>query len=170
MVWQGPPDPGTYTRRTAEAWLREVLREAEAGTLPGAIRTGATFADAAREWLRYLEQDRAVKPTTLRECTNSVNNRFIPVFGERRVEDITSRDIERWRASLTSSSRTRNKLLTQLNGIFKRARRVYGLRLNPVADVEKLREPRYTDLEVFSPEEIHALVRPPRTSRTPRST
>ena len=47
----------------------------------------------------------------------------------------------------------------QLNGIFKRARKVYGLPRNPAAEVEKLREPRYSDLEVFSPEEVHALVR-----------
>jgi len=156
---KGRPAPGTYTRRSAEAWLREVLRAAEAGTLPGSVRTGATFADAAREWLRYLEHDRAVKPTTLKDCTNSVNNRLIPVFGGRGVENITARYIESWRASLTSSARTRNKLLIQLNGIFKRARRVYGLRVNPVDDVEKLREPRYADLDVLSPEEIHALVR-----------
>lgn len=156
---RGRPEPGTYNKRTAEAWLREVLREAEAGTLPGSVRTGATFADAAREWLRYLEEDRAVKPTTLTDCRNSVDNRFIPVFGHRRVEDITGREIEAWRNSMTTSARTRNKLLIQLNGIFKRARRVYGLRVNPCDDVEKLREPRYSDLEVFSPEEILALVR-----------
>ncbi len=52
---RGRPADGSFTKRAAEAWLREVLREAEAGTLPGAFRTGATFADAAAEWLRYGE-------------------------------------------------------------------------------------------------------------------
>jgi integrase len=156
---KGRPADGCFTKRTAQAWLREVLREAEAGTLPGAVRTGATFADAAAEWLRYVEEDRACKPTTMRDYRIAVRSHFLPVFGERRIEDITARDIERWRASLTSSARTKNKLLTQLNGIFKRARKVYGLPRNPASDVEKLREPRYTDLEVFSPEEVWALVR-----------
>jgi integrase len=37
--------------------------------------------------------------------------------------------------------------------------RVYGLRRNPAADVERLRERRRIDLQVFSPEEVLALVR-----------
>ncbi len=56
---KGRPADGHFTKRTAEAWLRELLHEAERGTLPGATRTGATFADAAAEWLRYVEHDRA---------------------------------------------------------------------------------------------------------------
>jgi hypothetical protein len=31
------------------------------------VTTGATLADAAAEWLRYCEQDRAVKRSTLTE-------------------------------------------------------------------------------------------------------
>jgi integrase len=46
-----------------------------------------------------------------------------------------------------------------LHGIFKRARRVYGLPLNPVADVEKPPTSRSGDIDVFSPEEVMALVR-----------
>lgn len=49
---RGRPAPGYFTKRTAEAWLRSVLEEARRGTLPGMVRTGATFADAAAEWLR----------------------------------------------------------------------------------------------------------------------
>jgi hypothetical protein len=48
---RGRPPAGYYTKRTAEAWLREVLDEARRGTLPGMVRTGVTFADAAAEWL-----------------------------------------------------------------------------------------------------------------------
>jgi integrase len=38
-----------YTKRTAEAWLREVLDQARSGTLPGMTRTGVTFAEACEE-------------------------------------------------------------------------------------------------------------------------
>src|SRR4051795_2988280 len=47
---RGRPPAGHYTRRTAEAWLRDVLDEARRGTLPGLVQTGATFADAAAEF------------------------------------------------------------------------------------------------------------------------
>ena len=44
---RGRPAGGNFTKRQAEARLREVLDEARRGTLPGMVRAGATFADAA---------------------------------------------------------------------------------------------------------------------------
>jgi hypothetical protein len=51
---RGRPATGYYTKRTAEAWLRDLLEQVRRGTLPGLVQTGATFEDAAAEWLRYL--------------------------------------------------------------------------------------------------------------------
>ena len=65
---RGRPPAGYFTKRQAEAWLREVLDQARRGTLPGLVRTGATFADAAAEYLRYVEQDRGRKPSTVRRA------------------------------------------------------------------------------------------------------
>jgi hypothetical protein len=53
------------TKRLAEDWLRDLLVSARRGTLAGQAVTGATFADAAAEWLRYVEFDRQRKPSTL---------------------------------------------------------------------------------------------------------
>ena len=61
---RGRPPAGYWTKRTAEAWLRRLLVEAAAGTLPGMVRTGATVADACAEYLRYVDQDRQRKPST----------------------------------------------------------------------------------------------------------
>ncbi|MDQ2894598.1 MAG: hypothetical protein M3Y09_02970 [Actinomycetota bacterium] len=49
---RGRPPAGYFTKRLAEAWLREILDVARRGTLPGMVQTGATFADAAAEYLR----------------------------------------------------------------------------------------------------------------------
>jgi integrase len=46
-----------------------------------------------------------------------------------------------------------------LHGIFKRAKRVWGLPSNPGEDIELLRERPRVDFEVYSPEEVLALVR-----------
>src|SRR5437667_7859679 len=67
---RGRPPTGYFTKRTAEAWLRDTLDAARRGTLPGLVRTQATFADAAAEWLRYVEQDRDCKPSTLRDYSS----------------------------------------------------------------------------------------------------
>jgi len=54
---------GAFTKRLAEEWLRDVLHRASRGTLAGQVRTGATFADAAAERLRYIEVDLAQSVT-----------------------------------------------------------------------------------------------------------
>ena len=53
---RGRPSAGYFTKRLAEDWLRGVLEQARRGTLPGLVRTGATFADAAE--LKVKETDR----------------------------------------------------------------------------------------------------------------
>ncbi|MGI8779045.1 MAG: hypothetical protein ACR2L8_02535, partial [Solirubrobacteraceae bacterium] len=59
---RGRPPVGYFTKRSAETWLQEVLHQARHGTLPGQVRTGVTFAEAAAGWLRHVEHDRERKP------------------------------------------------------------------------------------------------------------
>jgi len=163
---RGRPPAGYFTKRTADDWLRDILDEARRGTLPGLVRTGATFTDAAAEWLRYVEQDRDCKPSTLSDYRSVLKAHLLPAFGEMRLEDVSAPRIEAWRATLGAdaarplSNRTRNKALTILGGVMERARKVHGLASNPARDVEKLRE-RYdaTSFAFYSPEEVHALRR-----------
>jgi hypothetical protein len=63
---RGRPPAGYFTKRLAEDWLRDLLGDARRGTLPGLVRTGATVADAAAEYLRYIEHDRERKPSTVK--------------------------------------------------------------------------------------------------------
>lgn len=156
---RGRPAAGYFTKRTAEAWLRDVLDQARRGTLPGAVRTGATFVDAAAEYLRYVEQDRGRKPSTARGYRSVINAHLLPAFGEMPVEQLTTPAIEQWVARFDGSPRTRNKVLIQLGGILRRAKKVYGLPTNPAAEVEKFQPKASGDIEVFSPEEVWALVR-----------
>jgi integrase len=156
---RGRPPAGYFTKRLAEAWLRELLEDARRGTLPGMVRTGATFADAAAEYLRYVEHDRGRKPSTVRGYRSAINAHLLPAFGALPVEAVTTEVIERWVAAFDGSVRTRNKLLIQLHGILGRAKKAYGLRVNAAAEVEKFSQRASGDIEVFSPEEVWALVR-----------
>lgn len=156
---RGRPPAGYYTKRTAQDWLRQVLEQAHAGVLPGMVRTGATFADACAEFLRYVEHDLDRKPSTLCDYRSTVRAHLLPAFGSLRLEDVTADRIETWKGTLRLSNRTKVKLLTVLNGVMVRAGRVYKLRHNPMADVEKPQQRRSTAIEVFSLEEILALVR-----------
>ena len=157
---RGRPAAGYFTKRQAEDALRELLHEARRGTLPGMTRSGASFADAAAEYLRYCEHDRACKPSTLRDYRSNLDAHLLPTFGAQSLETITPDAIDAWRNSLTGlSSRTKNKLLVVMGGVMRRAQHVWGLPSNPVASVEKHRARPSGDIDVFSPEEVMALVR-----------
>jgi len=156
---RGRPAAGYLTKRTAEGWLRDLLYEARRGTPPGMTRSGATFADAAAEYLRYAEHDRGCKPSTLQGYHSMVRAHLLPAFGSMPIEAVTTEGIERWIATVPGAPRTRNKLLILLHGILRRARKLYRLPSNAASDVEKFPQHRSGDIQVFSPEEIMALVR-----------
>jgi integrase len=161
LAWteRGRPANGYLTKRTAEDWLRETLDHARRGTLPGMVQTGATFADAVAEWLRYIEHDRGRRPSTVAGYRSIVGSELLPRFGEMALEAVTTSEIELWQRSMTQAASTRTKALVLMHGIFERARKVWSLAVNPVADVEKPPLTRSGDLRVFSPEEVWALVR-----------
>ncbi len=157
---RGRPPEGYFTRRTAEAWMQDVLAQARRGTLPGMRSPAVTFAEAAEEWMRFIEQDRGRKPSTVKDYRNVLRSRLLPTFGERPIDSITPQDIEQWRQSLDGlSNRSKNKLLIQMHGIFRRAQQVYGLDANPLSRIEKHPLRPSGDIEVFSPEEVWSLVR-----------
>ena len=163
-AWRGKGKPGSgyYRRREAVEALEAKLTDARRG-VTARTRTGVTFADAAEEWLRHGEHERGLKRSTIVDYRSVVAHHLLPAFGSARLEDVTAKRIERWRGQWLAEHghhRQAVKLLAILHGIFERARRAYGLKDNPAADVERLRL-RYdrTDYDFFSPEEVWALVR-----------
>jgi integrase len=159
-VWRGKdrPPQGHFTKAAATAYLDELLAQVRRGTLPGLVRTGKTFKEAAEQWLTYCKQVRDCKPSTLRDYRNVVRvlNR---AFGDRQLEQITSEEIETWLAQKDGSNRTRQKYLVVLGAIFKRAVKLHGLPRNPAEAVERPRVRRPATIDVLRPEEVLALVR-----------
>ena len=80
LAWsgRGRPPAGYFTKRQAEDWLGDVLHVARLGTLSGIVPSGVTFADAAAEWLRFIEEDRERKPWTLVDYRSALK-----AFGSR---------------------------------------------------------------------------------------
>ena len=152
-----PPD-GYFSKGKAEKHLDELLRQTREGTLPGLVQTGKTFADASAEWLAYCENVRDCKPSTLRDYRNMVRV-LDREFGRRKIETITTEDIDLWISGYGGSNRTRQKYLVCLGSIFKRAMKVYGLPRNPADLVERPRVRRAAKIDVLRPEEVLAFVR-----------
>ena len=148
---RGRSPAGFYTRRLAEEALQEILTDARRGELDAPAATGATFADATAEWLRHASQERACKASTLTDYRLAVR-RLDDALGELTIEDITTETIERWRdawiARERPSNRTIQKYLVILGSMFRHAKRRYGLRSNPLDDVERPRVRSKVDIEI----------------------
>lgn len=161
---QAPP-AGSYTKASARTWLDDTLAKARRGELPGMIKTGATFAAACDDWLAY-KRDRKIKLSTQIDYEHMVD-RMKKVFGEKfgarvKLEDVTPEMVEGFRDALVAedlSDRTVNKYLTVLHGLFVWAQRRYKLPANPVANVERRPHAKRGNIDVFSREEVLALVR-----------
>jgi integrase len=162
---RGRPPSGYLTKQLAQRELDTILADARRGQLLGPLRPagGATFADAAAEWLRYIEHDRKRRPSTIRDYRITANNVLVPAFGDASLDAITSVHVDAFRAMLVAegrlSARTINKYLALLHGILKRAQRVYGLSANAAAGVERQPARRSGDFNVLSSEEVEALIR-----------
>lgn len=159
---RGRPPAGYYTRRLADDALQERLTDLRRGELDAPVSTGATFADASAEWLRHAAQERACKASTLTDYRLAVR-RLDEALGALTLEDITTATIERWRDDWIdregASNRTIQKYLVILGSIFRHAKRRYGLRTNPMDEVERPRVRNRVEIDVLSPEEVWALVR-----------
>jgi integrase len=160
---KGRPPTGYFTEKTADAKLQEILADARRGKLAGVVTTGATFADAAAEWLRYVEHDRKRRPSTISDYRGVIEHALKSEFGELRLEAVTAARIDAYRARLVEegrlSARTINKRLVVLHGVLGRAMRVYGLRSNAASLVDRQPLRRSGDFAVLSPVEVEALAR-----------
>ena len=160
--WGRPGPTGGGLRRATsssarpEEWLAETLHAARHGELVIQNATGVSFAEAAAEWLRYIEFDRERKPGMVKGYRWIVNSQLLPAFGSLPIEALSTEMIE---DKLGGTASSRQKALVLLHGILKRARKKYGLKLNAAADVEKPPLKRSGDIQVYSPEEVWALVR-----------
>lgn len=175
-VWagRGRPAAGYLTKQGARQLLDELLVDARK-TGPAAARRDhdVSFEDAAREWLRYVEFDRGRRASTMRDYRRTVEQVFLPIFGDLPLRAVTSELIDNYRGHLVAegrlSARSINKYLLVLHAIFKRAQRHYGLTVNPVAGVDRQPVRRAAEFRVLSAEEVAALARAAREGhhRTP---
>lgn len=150
-AFPAPPPSGHFTKRTAEQALEAILTDARRGQL--AAPSGQRFRQAAED---YLASCTDVQPKTLRDYRGAVEGRLIPEFGDRRLDDIKPKDIDRWRRTLKVSNRTVVRYLTVMHSVFRHAR----VRDNP-ASGENITYPStgYSgEFDTYEREEIDRLV------------
>jgi integrase len=174
---RGKPAEGYLTKQGAQRELDAILADAGRNHLTSRPRrcSTVTFAEAAREWLRYVEHDRKRRPSAINDYRWIVEKRLLPNFGVLALESITTQRIDNWRVELVAaggivdgeglSVRTINKYLGVMHGILKRAQGVYGLAANAAAWAERQPVTRSGDFDVLSAAEVEALARVAREGR-----
>jgi integrase len=167
-AWQkrGRPLEGYYTRATAEAELASILAAADRGEL--AAGEQHSFERACTEWLRYLAQEKRVATTTLRHNRSAVNARLVAFFGaETPIADITTANIDAYREHALIerglSPSTVQRDLTNLSGIFGRAKRKHWISANPYDDAERVKVVDSGDFNVLTVEQLEAVARAARS-------
>jgi len=172
----GPkPTPAHMTPDEARDALAHLLFEAPRDARVAKASGRVTLREAADEWLRYEEHEAKVKRSTVMDYRNCAD-RLCRELGEMALEDITPAVIERWKAGFRAerrladgslrrtppSPRTIRKYLVNLNGIFRRSREVYGIAVNPVAEVKRPGRVRarrtLKSTDFLEPADVHALV------------
>jgi len=157
---------GALTEAEAGARLLEVMHEHHAGQLTLEAdeaerrRRGMTFRELSAEWMVYLQQEKGLKPSSLRDYrwvlaepgqphrrgAGRSPGLMMARFGDRPVMEITSREVAEYLRSLDRAGtqpRSVNKHRQVLSAIFSYGMRedTYHLAKNPVSATSKRREP-----------------------------
>jgi integrase len=153
---RGRPHEGFLTEKEAIVAMAAAVRE-HAETVARAHLPERTFRDVAEDWLRHGERKRGLKRSTLYDYRRVLDAYLLPAFGDAELARLTSAAIERWHSEYRRS-RTAEKLLMVLRGILNYAVRQGWLVDNPAKAVEH-RPVRYSgDYDLYSREEVDALV------------
>jgi integrase len=165
--WAGrgrPPD-GYFTRKLAEATLRELLVNAAHGEIPDEAprrRRGPTFAEACDAWLTQRRSEKGVKPSTMRDYRNFAEAAKRTLGGETPLEAVDEDTMAAYKARRLGSvsRRTVQKEMVMLHGIFEVARKPprRWIGENPCADIPKITVKASGDFNVLDPQQVYAVV------------
>jgi site-specific recombinase XerD len=101
-------------------------------------RRDMLFKDMAKLYLE--EHSKVNKKSYPTDCYNI--SRLIQAFGEKALSEITTQDVERFKAKVSQevSIATANRLLALLGGVFNKAVSWKKTKTNPVREVKKFKE------------------------------
>jgi integrase len=139
-------------------------------------RRGVTFRELAGEYLRWLEDVKGAKPSTLRDHrsllaepgqayrrgSGASRGQIMCALGERPAREVTTREIEELLRSISATGvapRTVNKARQLVCAIFNYGTRpsTFALPATPARHADRRREPDTATLAFYSPEQIETL-------------
>ncbi len=181
---RGRPPEGTLTEAEAAARMLQLVKahddeqrllEADADERR---RRGMTFRELTSEWMVYLEHEKGLKPSTLRDYSwllaepGQAHRRgkgvspglLMAAFGDHPVKDITPRMVAEYLRSLDrmgAGPRTVNKHRGVISAAFNFGMRedTYRLPTNPATRTNKRRELPPAVLDFYESDEVELIAR-----------
>ena len=143
----------------AKSWRAEAKRALDRGSMRAP--SARTLREVAVAWLEGVERGEIrnrsghpFKPSTIRGYRTSLNERILPLIGGRKVNAITTADLQEivdgWQVEGQAPSTIRNSL-KPLQAVYRRARTREGLAMNPTHDLE-LPSPNPAEVRIVAPE------------------
>jgi integrase len=149
---------GTFTRKSdATRHRRDLEYELQNDKRLDPILQATLYADWAETWIATKTH---LKPKTLAGYESLFNSRIVPRFGDARLRDIRTIDIEQWISAMhdegMSSSRIR-QAHSLISSTLAAAVRSRMLPTNPAAGVSLPRKTR-NEMKYLTPEQVQRLV------------
>ena len=122
------------------------------------LRSMPTLAEFAPRYVEeYAKADR-LKPRTVREKQRVIKTDLVPYFGSRKLEDITTADIQKFKAAYADRSpRTVNNILSVLNTMLKASVK-WGVLDRLPADIQMVKVDKVDEPRFYEPHEYERLV------------
>jgi len=144
---------GFATKREAQEWERTFLIEKKADvTMPF-----KTFAELYEKDVRPK-----LKENTWLTKEHIIKTKILPYFEQKRLCDITAKDVIAWQNEIRKETNSSGKSLSQgylkiihnqLSALFNHAIRIYGLKLNPAATVGNMGKEERKEMDFWTVEE-----------------
>jgi integrase len=158
-------DPATHRERSAGVFERKVDATRQARAVEYKTQTGEWIDPTLQstpydEWAQtWIDTKTHLRPKTLAGYESLFNARILPCFGEARLRDIRTIDVEQWISTMHEeglSPLTIRKAHGLLSQTFKVAVRSRMLPMNP-AEGASLPRPEPKEMLYLSPDEVQRL-------------
>ena len=155
--WTGERKPkckrGFSTKKEAQEWEQK-FQQQSAGDLD------MPFSAFVEIYCR--EQQPRLKESTWQTKENIIQQKILPYFGDRKINEITTKDVRAWQNEMLAYRNEQNKpysstylktLHNQLSAIFNYAVRFYDLRSNPAAKAGNMGSEEQKEMLFWTKEE-----------------
>lgn len=150
--WQGrrrkSTKRGFSTKREAEDWLMKFLASSR-------MDLNMKFRDFLD--LYYKDMENRLREYTIRTKKYIVDQKILPYFGEKAMDEITAPDIRKWQNLLMQQGYSETYLRTinnQLAAIFNYAVRYYDLKSNPCSKAGSIGKSKAEKVEFWTKQEF----------------